>query len=252
MKIYQSLLTEAEITSCVKSFGHELFGHELGGKEKNTGVENSYVRGIYDFTDNQFGEETTPEFYKALENLKGCMKQYPEVLMPEKTNVFRGTVIPLSYFVKNNVLISLTSPIPYVYKANSKIQSWSDSFDSAAVFGNNEMINDIADDLDIQLYNTPENRQQLLQMLIKQDLRLAFVLEYNTNPKEFIFKSKYFKILSHHSASNENELLRIDNKPIRLSASYNDTKNNFGATKKTMTLINYINQAIKESADLTN
>ncbi len=242
-KIYESLLVEVEIESCVKKFGHELFGHELGGTEHNTGTENQYVRDINDFTDNKFGEETTPAFISALKTLKGCMKQYPEVLMPEKTNVYRGTVVPLKYFVDKKQPISSSNPVPYLYKANSQIQSWSTTFDEAARFGNNEMINEIADEIDLKEYSTPESRQKLIQELIAKDLRIAFVLEYATNPQEFIFKSKYFRMLS--MAYNEDELIRIDNKPIQVKAKYNDTKSDFKSAKNTIILMKYINAGIQ-------
>ena len=98
MKIYEAyktLLIEAEIESCVKKFGHELFGHELGGKEPNTGIENTYVRDIENFTDNKYGEEIDSSFVKALKTLKTCMGQYPEVLVPDTTSVYRGVTIPV-------------------------------------------------------------------------------------------------------------------------------------------------------------
>ena len=99
LNIYKTLITENQVESCVKNFGYELFGHELGGKEMNTGLENNYVRDIHDFTDNKYGEETTPEFMKALKTLKGCMKQYPEVLTPNSTFAYRGVTIPIKYFI---------------------------------------------------------------------------------------------------------------------------------------------------------
>src|ERR1700719_2699149 len=107
-KLYESLIIEASAEACVKKLGYELFGHELGGKEKNTGLENQYIRAISDFTDNQYGEETTPEFIKAMDTLKGCMKEYPEVLIPESTDVYRGIVIPVKYFIDKKQPISLT------------------------------------------------------------------------------------------------------------------------------------------------
>lgn len=241
-KIYESLLIETEITSCVKKFGHELFGHELGGKEMNTGLENNYVRDIADFTDNQYGEETTQDFIKALETLKGCVKQYPEVLMPEKTSVYRGITIPIKYFINKHQPISLTQPNPYVYKASSKIQSWSNDFDAASTFGNHDTLNEVAKNIDFSEYGTPEARQRLLQEMMAEDLRVAFVLEYRTNPQEFIFKSKYFRILS--AAQHEDELIRIDNKPINVLAKFNDHEDVF-LSGKGMLLMKYINAGIQ-------
>lgn len=248
-EVYKTLIVEAEIESCVKKFGHQLFGHELGGKEPNTGIENSYVRDISDFTDNKYGEETSTEFVKAVTNLKGCMKQYPEVLIPESTKVYRGITIPVKYFIDKKQQIDLTNSNPYIYKARNKIQSWSDSFDIASTFGNHDTLNEVAKQIDFTELGTPQARQQLLKELINEDLRVAFVLEYHTNPQEFIFKSKYFKLLS--MAHHEDELLRIDNKPVKVLAKFNDHEDVF-LTGKGLTLMKYINAAIKESTGLTN
>ena len=242
-KLYESVLTENEMTSCVKKFGYELFGHELGGKEANTGMENQYVRDIADFTDNMYGQEITSEFVTALKTLKGCMSQYPEVLIPEKTKVYRGITIPLKYFVNKKQVINLAAPNPYVYKASSKIQSWSDSFDAASIFGNHDTLNELASNVDFKELNTPEERRDMLSEMVDEDLRIAFVLEYMTNPEEFIFKSKYFRMLS--AAHHEDELIRIDNKAINVLAKFNEHEDVF-LTLKGLTLMKYINKAISE------
>lgn len=241
-EVYKTLINEAQIEACVKSFGHELFGHELGGKEANTGIENSYVRDISDFTDNQYGEETSPSFIAAVIKLKGCMKQYPEVLIPESTKVYRGITIPVKYFIDKKQAIDLNNPNPYVYKARNKIQSWTDNFDIASTFGNHDTLNEVAKGINFAEYGTPEARKRLLQEMIAEDLRVAFVLEYHTNPQEFIFKSKYFKMLS--MAHHEDELLRIDNKPVNTLAKFNDHEDVF-LSGKGMMLMKYINAGIQ-------
>lgn len=245
MKIYEAyknLLMETKIESCVKSFGHELFGHELGGNEPNTSIENAYVRDIEDFTDNKYGEEIEPSFMKALKTLKSCMGQYQEVLVPESTSVYRGITIPVKKFIEKKQPINITGSNPYLYKASSKIQSWSNDFDAASTFGNHDTLNEIAKNIDFADYATPEARQRLLEEMINEDLRIAFVLTYHTNPQEFIFKSKYFRILS--AAHHEDELIRIDNKPIQVDAKFNDHEDVF-MTMKGLTLIKYINAGIQ-------
>ena len=245
MKIYEAyknLLMEAQIESCVKNFGHELFGHELGGNEPNTSIENAYVRDIEDFTDNKYGEEIEPSFMKALKTLKSCMGQYQEVLVPESTSVYRGITIPVKKFIEKKQPINITGSNPYLYKASSKIQSWSNDFDAASTFGNHDTLNEIAKNIDFADYATPEARQRLLEEMINEDLRIAFVLTYHTNPQEFIFKSKYFRILS--AAHHEDELIRIDNKPIQVDAKFNDHEDVF-MTMKGLTLIKYINAGIQ-------
>lgn len=243
VEIYEHLLNEAEIELCIKKFGKELFGQELGGKERNTGVENHYSDEIKDFTDNKYGEETTPEFINAMKTLKGCMKQYPEILIPEKTNVYRGEMIPIKHFIDHKQPINLTKAVPYTYKAPNKIQSWSNSFDIASTFGNHDILNEIAAKINLADYNTPEARRRLLSDMIHEDLRLPFVLQYTSNPQEFIFKSKYFRMLS--AAHHEDELIRIDNKPIQVLAKFNDHSDVF-LTLAGMKLLKYINMAISE------
>jgi hypothetical protein len=154
-KLYESLINEVEIQACVNKFGYELFATELGGTEKNTGIENQYVRDISDFTDNMYGEDVTPEFISAMKNLKACMQQYPEVLIPEKTKVFRGITIPIKYFIDKKQEINLTSANPYTYKASSKIQSWSTEFDIAATFGNHDTLNEVAANIDFSEFSGP-------------------------------------------------------------------------------------------------
>ena len=243
VKIYESVINEAEIQACVKKFGHELFGQELGGTERDTPTEHNYLRHIEDFTDNKYGEETDPQFMSALKTLQGCMKQYPEILTPEKTKVYRGLTIPVKYFIDHKEPISLTNPNPYVYKARNKIQSWSRSFDAASIFGNHEIVNEVAAKIDFSSLNSTDARRKLLSDVIHEDLRMAFVLEYTTNPKEFIFKSKYFRMLS--QAHHEDELIRIDNKPINVLAKFNDHADVF-LSLAGMKLIKYINMAISE------
>lgn len=243
-KIYESILSETSAEACVKKFGQVLFGDELGGKEKNTGLENHYADEIKDFTDNRYGHETTPEFMSAVKNLHGCMGQYPDVLVPENTYVYRGINIPVKYFIDLNQIIDIKAPNRYVYKANNPIQSWTTNPDIAAMFGNHDVVNEIAQHMNFNDYNTPDLRQELLKHVIEEGLTIAFVLKYHTNFKEFMFKSKYFKMLS--AAQHEDELLRIDNKSIVVEALFNNSEDVF-LSSKGLSLMKYINKAIEES-----
>jgi hypothetical protein len=243
LNLYEHIIIENSVEACVKQFGHQLFGDELGGSEKNTGTENSYVRDINDFTDNMYGEETPPELIKGLKNLKGCIKQYPEVLIPEKTTVYRGTTIPLSYFIKNKIKINTLEPIPYIYKASGKVQSWTPNFDIASIFGNHDSINSFSEGFNLENYQNKETRQNLLNQVLNAKIRIAFVLSYVTNPKEFLFKSKYFKMLS--KSTHEDEILRVENTPIQVMAKFNNHEDVF-LTLNSLKLIKVINYAIQE------
>jgi len=243
LETYNTILKEAEIEACVKKFGYELFGDELGGKEKNTGIENKYLDDIRDFTDNKYGQEIDPDFVKAIKTLKSCAQQYPEILIPDKTKVYRGLTIPIKTFVEKKTFIDLNKPFPYTYTAKSKIQSWSTNFDAASIFGNHDMLNEYAATLNIADYQTPEARKKLLGDVIDNNLRAAFVLEYQTNSSEFIFKANYFRILSR--AYHEDEVIRLTNKPINVLAKFNDHTDVF-LTYKSIQLIRIINKAISE------
>lgn len=242
-KLYESLINEVEIQACVTKFGQELFGSQLGGSEKNTPLEDDYLEKIIDFTDGSYGYDIEPSFVKALQSLKGCVQQYPEILIPEKTNVYRGLTIPVKYFIKNRQQIELQKENPYVYKAKNKIQSWSTNFDSASIFGSHDILNEVANKIDFDSLKTPEGRKALLKDMIDEDLRIAFVLQYTSNENEYIFKSKYLKQLS--KAEYEDELLRFDNKPINVIAWFNNSDDVF-LSGDGMLLIKYINKAITE------
>lgn len=242
-KLYESFVREAEIEACVAKFGNELFGSQLGGSEKNTDLENDYLEKIKDFTDVSYGYDIDKSFVKALFDLKNCTNQYPEILIPEKTNVYRGTTIPVKYFIDNKQQISVENQNNYVYKANTLVQSWSTNFESASIFGSHDILNEISRNFDFDTLQTPEGRREFLQDMINEDLRIAFVLQYKTNTDEFIFKSKYFKKLS--QAEYEEELIRIDNKPINVIAWFNDNDDVFLSGQSSL-LIKYINKAISE------
>lgn len=214
-KIYESIITENNIEGCIKKFGHELFGQELGGKELNTPLEHRYHDTIIDFTDNMYGEEIQGEFFEMVNNLKGCMEQYPEVLVPENSTIYRGTMIPLYYFTDNNEPINYDGCNSFVYRAKSRIQSWTINPKTADGFGDNSRLNLIANSLNFNDYNTPETRKELLNDLLNMDLFLSFKLNYQTNPDEFLFKSKYFNLLSYNG--DEDEILRVTNIPIKLN-----------------------------------
>ena len=218
-KLYESILNEAEITSCVKQFGYDLFGDQFGSKEPNTPTENDYLEQIRDFTDNMYGEETTQEFITSLKNLKSCVKQYPDILIPESKTVFRGTMLPVSYFIENKQPINIEGKNEYLYKAKSLVQSWSIAYESASNFGSYDTLLEVINKIDYDA-STKEGLMLLLKNVLKEDLRLPFILAYNTTPDEFIFNSEYFMKLS--QMSHENELIRFTNKPINTVAWLND------------------------------
>ena len=240
-KLYETLMSEAENPSCISKFGQELFGDELGGKERNTPIENNYLELIKDFTDNMYGEETTNQFINALQNLKSCMSQYPDVLVPDSSTVYRGTMIPLTYFINNKQPIDIQGPNNYTYKANSPVQSWSISYETASNFGSHETLNEISNSIGHVETSSREDLTRLLQTLVNEDMRLSFVFAYKTSPDEFIFKSQAFSKLS--KMEHEVELIRFTNKPIHVTAYFNDNEDNH-LSEDSINLIEAINKAI--------
>ena len=215
-KIYEGILNESGAEKCVKLFGNELFGDEFGGNEKNTSTENRYCDEISDFTDNMYGEELKPEFISMVKTLRGCMGKYPEILVPEETRVFRGTMIPLTYFVNNNEIIDINGGNKYKYQAKSKIQSWTINPKIANMFGDNSQLNSYAKHINVNDYNSADRRKELLNELISDKLYLGFRLAYYTNINDFLFKSKYLNLLSHNG--DEDEIIRVNNGPIIVDA----------------------------------
>jgi hypothetical protein len=223
INLYENLLLEHAITSCERTFGKELFGQELGGSEKDTKTEKDYANAIHNFTKHEFGRNINPELLKALDNLKKCSSSYPEVLIPESTVVYRSVNTTLSTFINLKQPFITKTPFNYQYKANAPIQSWTTDESVASLFGyTDSSVTSLADEYFDEGYNkSVEMSNKFMEMVKVQhsNLKLALTLEYHTNSSEFLFKSKYFKLLS--SQQHEDEVLRISNKPIQVLAQFN-------------------------------
>lgn len=213
VKIYESVLRENDAQSCMARFGDILFGDQLGGNEKNTDTENQHLKAVYNFTDFDFGANMKPEMVKAIEDLKGCIKTYPEVLKPETEMVYRGTSAPIMWFIKNGMIPTKDVPQPYEYRANSPIQSWTDKIDNAKVFGEAEDLNEFC-----RTHNIDDISFEMLIPKITK-FTIPVILEYKATEKDFLFKSKYLNKLSEFV--NENEVIRVDNSPILVIAHLN-------------------------------
>lgn len=242
-EVYRGIVNEREIEACVKNFGEELFSPQLGGDEPNTRLEDRYLELIHRFTDNEYGEETNPDFVKALNNLKRCTDQYPEVLTPQDTTVYRGVTLPITYFINNRLPISMDKEYPYIYKASSPLQSWSTSAKASESFGSNEIVNEIASNISFDEYTTPESRRELLNLVIDEEMRMAFILSYVANENQFIFNSEYFKVIS--SMFVEEEVIRMTNKPIEVKAKFNNSKE-ARLSFEGLRLIRLVSEAISE------
>jgi hypothetical protein len=233
VKLYESVLREGAAESCVAEFGKFLFGDQLGSDEKNTGIEDKHAKAIYDFTDYDFGENMKPEIQKAVHNLQNCMSTYPEILKPNVQKVFRGASAPIMEFIKNGKIPTRNEAEPFLYKARSPIQSWSESRDVAEKFGEAEKFNEFSR----YVSNFDELRLEILIPKIS-NMRVPVILQYMATPEDFLFKGKYLNKLSEFGG--EQEVIRVDNTPIKVEAYLNEKWLTYPSIK----IINQINNLL--------
>jgi hypothetical protein len=213
VKLYESVLREGDAEACVSKFGKILFADQLGGDEKNTNIEDKHLDALYNFTDSDFGRDTNPYLIKAVNNLRNCMDMYPEVLKPDGEMVYRGTCAPVSWFINNGAIPTKKSPQPYEYRSKNHVQSWTNDSYVAGEFSGKHNLNDFCR-LNKVNYDDAES---MIPRISKT--RIPVVLEYKATEKDFLFKSKYFNILS--DISDEHEVLRVENSPIMVMAYLN-------------------------------
>jgi hypothetical protein len=232
VKLYETVLREDNAQACVARFGDVLFADQLGGNEKNTDIENKHAKAVHAFTDFDFGENLKPEMKQAIDDLQSCIKTYPEVLKPEVEKVYRGTSAPIMWFIKNGMLPTKDVPQIYEYKANSPIQSWTDAFDKAKIFGEAEDLNQFCRYWDIDDISF----EWLIPEINK--FTIPVILEHKASDKDFLFKSKYLNKMSEFEG--ENEVIRVENYPITVMAHLN----NKWLSSESERLLNIINDKL--------
>ena len=240
---YFSILNEADIQACISKFGYELFADQLGGDEPNTNYEDNTVDILSDFTSQSHGINMTNDFINKVNQLKKCGKQYPEILIPEKTTVYRGENLSLKNILINKINLNNKEFTPYIYKALSKIQSWTTNHDVAIEFGSSDAINEFASELDLNV-KSYDDLKRIKDIILQKDVKIPFILKYETNNSEFLFKSKYFKKIS--KEPHEDEVLRVTNNPINCGMILNQTPVIFYtlSATKLIKIINLINSEL--------
>lgn len=215
IKLYEGIIRENNAQSCVSKFGEILFANPLGGDEKNTKLEDKYVKTIYNFTDYDFGNNLKPAVEKAIIDLKDCMSTYPEVLKPTVEVVFRGASAPIIEFIRNGRLPTYNEAEPFVYRARSPIQSWTEYESVAENFGDGTKLNELAKFID-------DYDELTLDFLIPKllKIRIPVILIYKSSSKDFLFKGEYLNKLS--SFGTEHELIRVEDTPIKVNAYLNE------------------------------
>lgn len=225
VKIYEDVLRESKSMSCLVKFGNELFDPQLSNGdnvETNTSTEDSYLKLIAQFTDQHHGIAVRPAFIDAMKTLKSCMSSYPEVLQPAGT-AYRGDDMTmndlLAQYEDIEDELSKGGVFDFNYTPKTMIQSWTSD-------------NSIAEDFAktspfllqmIRTYKEVKGDPKALANFAREisdsldNITVPIVMKLNTTSDDFLFKSKYFTILSQHDG--EEELLRINNQPTRVTGT---------------------------------
>jgi hypothetical protein len=222
VKLYESLILEGQLEACVAQFGQELFSPEFGGEEDNTELEDDYVELIHKFSGKISGSRIDTKMFQMATNLKKCVSAYPDILQPEGM-AFKGIKISIEDLIKSYGEIKndvqMGKPFRMVYGAKTLIQSWTNDEDIANDdFGKS---GNILDKLLDKFEDAKLNGQMddFIKHLVahKLDTKVPVILKYRTRQEDFIFKGKFFK---HLSSTDEDEILRIDNRPIEVMAKF--------------------------------
>jgi GNAT superfamily N-acetyltransferase len=222
LELNKQLNENEENVSCLDKFGKELFGDQFGGHEKNNRLEDEYAKLINQFGDNEFGVGINSKLVDAIYNLKKCTSQYPEVLIPDAEIVYRGSYLPLSFFIKNGLKISQEG-IDYTYTPRTPIQSWTSDEKVAEQFTGVVDINFgklSKEFIKHHLKGLKAEDNFFLNILPKKEyaatpIPVVYVTKSN---EDFIFKHKYFNILT---GENEDEVIRVSSNPIEVKLKVN-------------------------------
>lgn len=203
--------------SCLDKFGKELFGDQFGGYEKNTRLEDEYVKLINQFGAIAFGQGIDPKFISAMVDLKKCMSTYPEVLINEPETIYRGSNMPLSFFIKNRIKIS-EEPVDYTYNPRTIVQSWTPNIVISKIFSKpNNVLNKIGG-IFIEYHKKGLKAEDkfFTEVLTKSEYlnaQIPIIYITQSNESEFLFKHKYFNELT---KTDEDELIRVSMEPIKV------------------------------------
>ena len=223
LQLNKQLNENEENLSCLDKFGKELFGNQFGGQEKNTRLEDEYAKLINQFGDSEFGVGINSKLVDAIYNLKKCASVYPEVLIPDAEIVYRGSYLPLSFFMKNGLKISKEG-IDYTYTPRTPIQSWTSDEKIAEQFTGAIDINIDKLSKEFIKYHLKGLKAEdnfFLNILPKKEYAstpIPVVYVAKSNQNDFIFKHKYFNILT---GENEDEVIRVSSNPIEVKLKVN-------------------------------
>ena len=217
LELNKQLNENEEDISCLDKFGKELFGDQFGGYEKNTRLEDEYIKLINQFGATAFGQSIDPQFITAMVDLKKCMSTYPEVLINEPETIYRGSNMPLSFFIKNRIKIS-EEPIDYIYNPRTIVQSWTSNPTIAKIFSEpDNIINRIGGKfIEYHKKGLKDEDKFFTEILTKPEYlnaKIPVIYITQSNESEFLFKHKYFNELT---KTDEDELIRVSMEPLNI------------------------------------
>jgi len=206
---FKDIITEAT-DPCNKMFGDVLFG-ELGfskDKEQDTEAEKEILNKVLSFIRGEFvSKKKDAALIKAFEALAKCRNKYPRILKPETRTLYRGVALDKSELknIKITKIKNLRTIGNFVYKAKSKIQSWTATERIATDFA-----------FDVNIYD-----------------RIPVIMEYKFSEKEILFNTDFLNFIATTVfLDTEDEIIRISDKPINVkinfdTADYKDYKQYF-------------------------
>jgi hypothetical protein len=206
MKTFTQYLTEAS-QKCDEIFGKYLFGeftkYYNSVKEMDTPQEKQIFSLIRNFIRGEYVGKTRDEILvKALFDLHKCKSKYGKILKPKTSVLYRGITISkkdvnIDKLKKDSPLnLDFEKSFDYVYKGRSKVQSWTDNYKTAIYFAE-------------ETWEETPNRNELYIAILKANFKQS----------EILFDSSFLNTLSKSVGyGEENEIIRIENKPIKVKA----------------------------------
>ncbi len=190
MKSFKQVITEMAKSACEKKFQDYVFGEFNKMGELDTKEEERIFKTIW-----EFAYSSTPAHKKkvipALQILKGCKEHYKEILKPKKSILYRGIGVSpkIAKTINFDTSVDKYWSGEYIYKARSKVQSWSETWKIATKFAKLEYEYDYSD--------------------------VAIMLEVKLDDS-FIFTGDFMnKISRKHGYGNQNEVMRVGDAPIK-------------------------------------
>ena len=181
-------------------FENVLFGDVKADPEKDTKVEQEISSAILDFM-----HDSTPQnkkkAYAALRYLDKFKNIFPDDLMPDTKEVYRGTAISIDQFVEyytqgklelNTTMGRHRFEGRFTYRPRSNIQSWTTDYNIATSFG-----------------NTTDN------------IRVTLFAKVNNS---FILNSSINRYFSRYTGTNEDEIIRLSKRPIQCKMQIVDVR----------------------------